>query len=243
VGIEPPARTLLDLHCHSAASYDSLAPAAGLVRVAIERGLTHVAITDHERIDGALRARDEAPLGITVIVGEEVHSRDGDLIGLFLERAVPAGLPALETIEAIHEQGGLVGIPHPFDRFRSSGLVGLTEPARAEVLAAVDYIEVFNGRVPYPAANERAAALALEHRLPGIAASDAHSLLEVGVAYTILDGPVESADDLRAALPSARLVTGRGSFLVRASMPFVKLVQYARGNRPRRTPGGPGPTR
>lgn len=225
---------LADLHCHSSASFDSLAAPEAVTRVAHERGLTHLAITDHERIDGALRARESAPPGLTVIVGEEVRSRDGDVIGLFLEEAIPAGLSALETIAAIHAQGGLAGLPHPFDRFRASGLLRLPENDREPVLEAIDYVEVFNGRVPYPAANERSAALAAARGLGGVAASDAHSLLEVGVAYTILAGPVEDAVGLAAALPSARLVTGRGSFVARAAMPLVRLVQHRRGNRPRR---------
>lgn len=234
------SRAHLDLHCHSSASYDSLASPAGMARVAAERGLTHLAITDHERIDGALRARDAAPEGLTVIVGEEVHSRDGDLIALYLERPVPPGLPALETVAAIHEQGGLAGIPHPFDRWRSSGLAGLPEERLAPLLAEMDYLEAFNGRVPYAAANERAAALASAHGLPGIASSDAHTLLEVGVAYTILPGPIDSAAELKAALPEARLVTGRGALLLRAAMPLFKVVQALRGNRRVRPASGSG---
>ncbi|HEV8516174.1 MAG TPA: PHP domain-containing protein [Candidatus Limnocylindrales bacterium] len=227
----PTGSVLVDLHCHTSASYDSLSSPASVVRVAHERGLSHLAITDHERIDGALRARDAAPRELAVIVGEEVRSRDGDVVGLFLERAVPAGQATLDTIAAIHDQGGLAGIAHPFDRFRASGLARLPEAEREAVLEAIDYLEIFNARVPYPAANERAATLAAAHAVPGVAASDAHTLLEVGVAYTILPGPVDDAAALRAALPSARFVTGRGSFVVRAAMPFVKLVQYARGNR------------
>lgn len=236
----PASRAHLDLHCHSSASYDSLASPEGLVRVAAERGLTHLAITDHERIDGAVRARDAAPEGLTVIVGEEVHSRDGDLIALYLERPVPPGLPALETVAAIHDQGGLAGIPHPFDRWRSSGLAGLQEELLAPLLAEIDFLEAFNGRVPYSAANERAAALAAAHGLPGIASSDAHTLLEVGIAYTILPGPIDSAAELKAALPEARLVTGRGALLLRAAMPLFKVVQALRGNRRVRPASGSG---
>ena len=129
-----------------------------MVEKALRIGLTHLAITDHERIDGALRARDLAPDGLTVIIGEEVRTRAGDLIGLFLERAVPPGLSPAETAAAIHEQGGLVGLPHPFDRFRSSG--GDKAAADAEVAAlaaAVDYVEIHNARA-YGSANPMAAA-------------------------------------------------------------------------------------
>ena len=220
-----------DLHCHSSASYDSLASVAGLVRVAAERGLTHLAITDHERIDGALAARDLAPAELTVIVGEEIRCAVGDAIGLYLERPVAPGMSLLDTAAAIHEQGGLMGIPHPFDRWRSSSLASLRDAELESVLPQLDFIEAFNGRIPFGSVNERAADFAREHGLPGVASSDAHSLLEVGVAYTRLPGPIRSAAELKAALPHAQLMPGRGSMVVRAAMPLIKTVQAFRGNR------------
>lgn len=221
----------VDLHCHSSASFDSLSRPADIVRLACQRGLTHLAITDHERLDGAFRARDLAPPGLTVIVGEEIRSREGDVIGLFLERAVPPGLTAVETVAAIHEQGGVAGLPHPFDRFRSSGLDRVAPGALEELVGTLDYVETFNARVPYAAANTRAAQFAEQRGLPGVAASDAHTLLEVGVAYSVLEGLLESADQLRAALGAAGLVMSRASFVARAFMPLARVVQAARGNR------------
>jgi predicted metal-dependent phosphoesterase TrpH len=229
----------VDLHCHSSASYDSLNRPGDIVRVAAARGLTHVAITDHERIDGALRARDAAAhVGehpVTIIVGEEIRSTDGDVIGLFLEEPIEAGLSGPETIDAIHERGGLAGIPHPFDRFRFSGLVGASQERLLALVERADYVEAFNARVPYAAANTRAAELSRERGIPGIAASDAHTLMEVGVAYTRLEAPVETAAELRAALSRVTLVTGHASLVVRGIAPAVKLVQHIRGNRPLRT--------
>src|SRR5258705_8275933 len=90
-------RWFADLHTHSRASFDSLASPASLVRTAAARGLTHLAITDHDRIDGALEAHEraaDAGLDLTVIVGEEVRTADGDLICLFLNEAIPPGLSA-----------------------------------------------------------------------------------------------------------------------------------------------------
>ena len=173
-------RAFIDLHCHTNASFDCLAEA--VVRAAARRGLTHLAITDHDRIEGALRARDAAPDGLTVIVGEEVRTADGDLIALFLDRAVAPGRPALETIAEVRAQGGLVGIPHPFDRYRGSML---KDPGLEAVGGLVDWVEAHNARVVGGSANDRAAAFAGELGLPGVAVSDAHSVLEVGVAYTI----------------------------------------------------------
>ncbi len=114
------SRAFVDLHSHSRGSFDSLSSPKDMVKAAVDRGLTHLAITDHDRIDVAQEARGLAPDGLTVIVGEEVKTRDGDLICLFLETAIPPGLSAMETIAAAREQGGLVGIPHPFDRMRGS---------------------------------------------------------------------------------------------------------------------------
>jgi predicted metal-dependent phosphoesterase TrpH len=227
-----------DLHCHSAASFDSLSRPADLIRVALQRGLTHLAITDHGRLDGAQAARDLARGGLSIIVGQEVSSTDGDIIGLYLERPVPGGLSAVETIAAIHEQGGLAGIPHPFDRFRASGLAGLPEARLAEVTAHVDYVEAWNARVPTAAVNQRAREFALARGVPGIAVSDAHSLFEVGVAYTRLVGPVDDAAGLRTALPTATLFPGRASWFARALTPWAKLVQRSRGNGREKMPVG-----
>jgi len=210
-----------------------------VVRAAATRGLTHLAITDHERIDGALAVRKVAPPELTIIVGEEIRSAECDLIGLYLEEAIPAGLPAADTARRIHEQGGLVGLPHPYDRFRSSGGARLLEAELDELLDVVDYIEVFNARL-VGSGNHRAAELAARRKLPGAAVSDAHTVFEVAVSYVAVDGPVESAADLRAVLPGAKLVMSRGSYYARAVTPVAKIVQRWRGNS--RRPGDVPPT-
>ena len=220
-------RSFIDLHCHTSASFDSLARPADVVRAAAARGLTHLIVTDHDRIDGALRARDLAPDGLTVIVGEEVRTTDGDLIVAFLERAVAPGMSAIETVAAVREQGGLAGIPHPFDRMRGS----LLTDARMSALAPlVDWIEVHNARL-VGGGNERAAAFAREHGLAGVAVSDAHSVLEVGVAYTALDGDPSTPAGLLGALAGAEIVPGRASYAVRLWTPVAKAVNRLRGNR------------
>jgi predicted metal-dependent phosphoesterase TrpH len=227
----PRERAFVDLHSHSRFSFDSVAPLHRMMAVAQRRGLTHLAITDHDRIDGALRARDTAPPGLKVIVGEEIRTADGDVVGLYLSEAVAPGMSALETVDAIHAQGGLAGIPHPFDRFRSSGLRETGPGWIDELVDRVDYIEAFNARVPYPAANEKAAEFARERGLPGVASSDAHSLVEVGVAYTLLNGPLDTAEQMKAALAEVQLVMQRASYAVRLWTPVAKFVQRVRGNR------------
>jgi predicted metal-dependent phosphoesterase TrpH len=238
-----PAKAFADLHCHSSASFDSLSRPADLVRAAIRRGLTHLAITDHERLDGALRARDLAGDSLTVIVGEEVRTTGGDLIGLYLERPIPPGLDPQDAAAAIRAQGGLVGLPHPFDRFRSSGGARAMHEAAvlADLAGLADYVEVHNGRAIR--GNAAAAEFAARHGLRGTAASDAHTVLEVGVAYAALASHPRTADEMRDALDGARLVTGRGSYLVRTWTPVAKAVQWMRGNRRVAVPGPPGAAR
>ena len=228
-------RAFLDLHCHTRASFDSLAPPAAIVRAAAERGLTHLAITDHDRIDGALEARDAAPEGLHIIVGEEIRTTDGDLIAAFINEAIPPGLSPAEAIAAIREQGGLVGLPHPFDRFRGS----LLRDAGMTTLASqVDWVEVHNARV-IGNGNELAVDFAHANGLPGVAVSDAHSTMEVGVAYSAVEGDPSTQAGLLDALAACQVVPGRASYVVRAMTPAAKLINRLRGNR--RQPGSVSP--
>lgn len=202
---------VIELHAHSAASFDSSLSIEDLVTLAAEAGITHLALTDHDTIEGALAARRLAPQGLRVIIGQEVRTNMGDVIAVFISRPVPRGLSLEETSRLIREQGGLVGLPHGFDPYRPSVGVSLV---RAEELAwlsrQVDYVEVHNGRVQEPRANERAAEFAQTHGLPGVAASDSHMTAEVGQATTRVDGEPNSAADLRAALLAGAHLSVRG---------------------------------
>ena len=197
------------------------------MRAAASRGLTHLAITDHDRIDAALEARATAPAGLTIIVGEEVKTADGDLVCVFLERAIPPGLSAAETVAEARAQGGLVGIPHPFDRMRGS----LLKDARmASLVGLVDWVEGHNARL-VGNGNDQAIAFAAEHERPIVAVSDAHSVTEVGVAYSAMDGDPSTPAGLLAALASGvELVPGRATYFVRLWTPVAKLVNRTRGN-------------
>jgi hypothetical protein len=233
-------RAFIDLHCHTSASFDSLARPRAVAGAAARRGLTHIVVTDHDGIEGALRTRDAAPAGLVVIVGEEIRTRDGDLVGAFLERAVPPGLPAAEAIAAVREQGGLVGMPHPFDRFRGSLARGESPRSLEALAASVDWIEAWNARIVLGDGNRRAAELAAAVGRPGVAVSDAHTVTEVGVALTVLEGDPSTPAGLLAALAGPiELVTGRGSRLVRLVTPVAKAVQRLRG-RGRVRPAGAG---
>jgi predicted metal-dependent phosphoesterase TrpH len=231
-------RAFVDLHCHSRGSFDSLSAPRDIVKAASDRGLTHLAITDHDRIDVALEIKVLAPPGLTIIVGEEVKTADGDLICLFLDRVIAPGMSALETIAAAREQGGLVGIPHPFDRMRGSLL---RDAAMASLAPHVDWVEAHNARV-VGHGNEDAQKFALEHGLPGVAVSDAHSIMEIGVAYTAMDGDPATADGLLAALAGLEVIPGRASYFVRLWTPIAKGVNRIRGNgRVRADPADDGP--
>jgi hypothetical protein len=229
-------KAFVDLHCHTRASFDCLSAPKAVVRAAAERGLTHLAITDHDRIDGALEARELAPAGLTVLIGEEVKTRDGDLICVFLEEPIPPGMSVEETIQAAREQGALVGIPHPFDQLRGSLL---RDERLMTIGSSVDWVETHNARL-MGRGNERAAVYAGEHALPGVAVSDAHSILEVGVAYTALDGDPSTPAGLKAALAGVQIVPGRASLFIRGWTPVAKVVQRARGNRRVRPTPEPG---
>jgi len=194
----------IDMHMHTEHSRDSRTTLATFAQAAIAAGLDIVCVTDHDTIDGALRLR-EMSTSLRVIVGEEINSRDGEIIGLFLERAVPPGLSAEETIARIHEQSGLVYVPHPFSRNR---LRHLRRNALERVVPLIDAIEVFNAREAFGADNRRSLAFAAAHSLPGGAGSDAHRPNEIGRAYVEVPPFTTQAEflgALRAGTPTGTL--------------------------------------
>lgn len=173
----PQTRLRLDLHLHTAASYDCLSDPERVLETARRRGVDRIAVTDHDRTAAALRLRDRHPE--RVIPGEEVRTAEGiDVIGLYLEDEIPRGTPAEEACARIREQGGLVYLPHPYARGKGGG------GAYAEALAPlVDVVEAFNARLHPGSLNGPARALARRHGLPVGAGSDAHTLAEVGGAW------------------------------------------------------------
>ncbi len=180
----PSRRVKLDMHTHSEYSPDSRTPLATQAAALVAAGIDVVCATDHNTIEGALRLRDISPDKLRVIVGEEISSRDGEIIGLFLEKQVPRDLPAEDTIARIHDQGGIVSVPHPFSRNR---LYHLRHDALERVWSQIDCIEIFNAREAFAADNRRAEAFAKEHELAGAAGSDAHRASEIGHAWIEVD--------------------------------------------------------
>jgi glycosyltransferase involved in cell wall biosynthesis len=188
----------VDLHMHTDHSSDCATPVEVLLATAKARGLGAIAVTDHNEISGALEAQAKAN-GIKVIVGEEVKTADqGEVIGLFIRELIPRGLTLQETIAEIKRQGGIVYVPHPFDRMHA---VPDYEHLMA-VLDDVDAIEVFNPRVAIQEFNEEAARFAAKYRIPAGAGSDAHvaqGLGSVRIRMPDFDGPEEFLEALREA--------------------------------------------
>jgi predicted metal-dependent phosphoesterase TrpH len=181
-------RVRVDCHLHTVASGDANLTVEELAERAQATGLDAVFVTDHNVTEAAVAAA-QRDLGVRIIVGEEIRTPDGDMIGLFLTERIPYVLPLAEVIGRIRAQGGLVYAPHPFDLGRSSTGRVLPELCRQ---GDVDIIEVFNAKIEDPALNDRAAELARACGLPGGAGSDAHDAAGVGAAYLKLpdfDGP------------------------------------------------------
>jgi predicted metal-dependent phosphoesterase TrpH/glycosyltransferase involved in cell wall biosynthesis len=207
----------VDLHMHTNHSHDCATPVDKLLETAKERGLGAIAVTDHNEVSGALEARERAN-GIKVIVGEEVKTADqGEVIGLFIEEKIPRGLTLQETIEAIRVQGGLVYVPHPFDRMHSVP----DYEHLLDVVEDIDAIEVFNPRVAFSAFNEEAERFAAKYRIVAGAGSDSHvpqGLGSVKIAMRDFDGPEEFLESLR----DADIIRKRQSLLYVQALKFIQ---------------------
>lgn len=196
----------VDLHMHTNASRDSATEPAALVSRARQVGLQRVAITDHNTIAGALAAQKLAP--DLVIVGEEIRTASGgELIAYYVREEVPRGLPVAEVIRRLREQGAVISVSHPVDRFRKHSAFG--EARVREILEWVDALEVFNARCLLDVDNRRAADLAAAHGLARTAGSDAHTLGEIGAGYLTLppfaDAPAAFLASLQQAQPHGQL--------------------------------------
>jgi predicted metal-dependent phosphoesterase TrpH len=197
----------VDLHMHTDHSGDCATPVEVLLATAREQGLGAIAVTDHNEISGALEARRQAAaavsgtggLPVKVIVAEEVKTAEqGEVIGLFIEEKIPRGLTLQETVAEIKRQGGLVYVPHPFDRMHSVP----DYEHLLSILDDVDAIEVFNPRVAIGAFNEEAARFAAKYRIVAGAGSDSHvaqGLGSVRIRMRDFDGPAEFLQSLRDA--------------------------------------------
>ena len=169
----------VDLHSHTMWSGDATTTPDELEAAVSDSGIDVLCITDHNTINGALALRESLPC--RVIVGEELRTGHGELIGLFLTERLPFGMNPVDAAAAIRDQGGLVYVPHPFDPTRHC----LREPTLRELVdgGMVDALEVFNAKTSLQHLNRRAAELAADASLPGGAGSDAHVPEALGAAF------------------------------------------------------------
>ncbi len=200
----------VEFHCHTRYSKDSLSTVPDLLATCRARGIDRVVITDHNSIAGALEAqRLDAE---RVIVGEEIMTQKGELLAAYVSEEIPKGLPPLEAIERLREQGAFISVSHPFDKLRSGHWA---EEDLLEIAPLVDAIEIFNARCFPPGFNRQASAFAKEHHLFGTVGSDAHALYEVGRATMCLPS-FQDAASLKSALTNVE-------YTMKLSGPWVRL--------------------
>lgn len=209
----------VDLHMHTDHSHDCATPVEVLLATARDQGLGAIAITDHNEVSGAHAARAIAEdYGVKVIVAEEVKTASqGEVIGLFIEEKIPRGMSLRETVDAIKAQGGLVYVPHPFDRMHAVP----DYEHLLTILDDVDAIEVYNPRVAIGSFNEEAERFAAKYRIVAGAGSDSHvaqGLGSVRVRMRDFDGPAEFLESLR----DAQILTKPGTLLYVQALKFLE---------------------
>jgi len=208
----------VDLHTHSIVSPDGGITADQYHRAIRNRLLDAIAITDHNRIDFALALREK--MGEAIIVGEEIMTTAGEIVGLFLKELIKPGLTPQETIKQIKEQDGLVYIPHPFETVRK----GMHPAVLDEVVDHVDIIEICNGRAFFQNKSEQAVVWTRVNAKIGAASSDAHGFYGLGSTYTsISEKPTR--DTLVKLMDNGVPMTGR---------PSIRALLYPKANRLRK---------
>jgi predicted metal-dependent phosphoesterase TrpH len=194
-----PGWVRVDCHLHTAASGDAVTSIEQLADRVRELELDVICITDHNVTSAAVAAA-AGDIGARVVIGEEIRTPDGDVIGLFLTERIPYVLPLAQVVSLIRGQGGLVYLPHPFDPGRSS--LG-DAAARLCANGQADVVEIFNAKIEDQGRNDQAARLARRYSLPGAAGSDAHDPDGIGAAYLEMrdfDGPASFVDALADAV-------------------------------------------
>jgi len=198
----------VEFHCHTIYSKDCLVRVENLIETCMRKGIDRIVITDHNTTAGAFEAQKIDPQRI--IVGEEIKTQKGELLAAFMQEEIPAGLPALETIACLREQGAFISVSHPFDQLRSGHW---QVDDLIEITPLVDAIEIFNARCMSPDFNRQAAEFARENQLAGTVGSDAHTAFEIGRAAMLLPD-FHDVKSFKEALPKAQFETQLSSPLV-----------------------------
>lgn len=204
-----------DFHTHSTVSPDGALAPKHYQRMLQRRSLDCIAVTDHNTIAAAQQLHAE--LGDAIIVGEEITTAEGEIIGLYLTETIPPNLSAAETVQRIHAQGALVYVPHPFETVRK----GLNESVLKQIADGVDIMEVHNGRAVFQNRTSQALAWIAAHGVPGAASSDAHGVAGWGRTYSMLEA-MPTRDTLVALLAKASYQRG---------FPGVRGILYPKFNR------------
>jgi predicted metal-dependent phosphoesterase TrpH len=205
-----------EFHCHTSYSKDSLMTIRSMISTCQRKGIQKLVITDHNNILGASIAHQLDPGRF--IIGEEIMTQQGELLGIFVKYQVPAGLPALKAIELLHSQDAFISISHPFDILRQ----GHWNPDDLlKIVASIDAIEVFNSRCLNPHFNTLASEFAQRNRLLGTVGSDAHSTGEIGTATLTLPEFYDTPT-LRSALSMAQPHVRLSSPIVHFHSRFAK---------------------
>jgi len=211
-----------DLHIHTKYSVCSSISIKSLIKACKRRGIDYVAITDHNTISGAIEADKSASrTGIKVIIGEEIRTRGGEIIGLFLNEKIKPHFSPEETVDRIKEQGGIVYVPHLFDRLRRSRLKVNDDD---NFWKKVDIIEVFNSRCLFSADNVAAKSFARKLEKIYGAGSDAHTELEIGNSFVLIDDFNSTRTFLRS-LKKGRIVGTKSPLFVHAFTKILKILR------------------
>ncbi len=198
----------VELHCHTYHSKDCLMPPEQLLEECIRKGIDRVAITDHNAIEGAFEAAALDP--DRVIIGEEIMTTKGEILGYFMKERIPPNLSPEETIAHLRAQGAFISVAHPFDAIRQGAW---EKESLLEILGLVDAIEIFNARTWSVAANNLAAELASSEGLLGTAGSDAHAPCEIGRAV-MRASDFYDAESMRRSISTAQIHARRSTPLV-----------------------------
>ncbi len=211
-----------DFHMHTRYSMDSSAALEDIIQRCRETGINCVAVTDHDAFEGALKMKEIAPF--PVVPGEEILTADGEVIGYFLQERIPSdkAMPLEKAIASIRAQGGLVGLPHPFDTFR--GLKNMNNERWTELAKLIDVVEIFNARCLLPWDSDRARDFALKHNLPATAGSDSHTPREIGKTYVEMP-PFTDKESFLKSLRHGRVQRHRSSPFVHAYTVFNKVMK------------------
>ncbi|WP_409200253.1 CehA/McbA family metallohydrolase [Methanobrevibacter sp. DSM 116169] len=198
----------LDPHIHSEYSHDSNSKISNILKVAKVKKLDAIAISDHNTVKGSIKAIDESSKyeKLLVIPSIEISSSKGHVLGLGVEELIDKGLSPEETIDKIHDQGGLAIIPHPYSFYRS-GLFSKVIPPHLKI----DAIEILNAKYFIGYGNKKARKFSKKYNIPGIGASDSHMLKTIGSCFTKVNSDMDIDSILKAIKKNKINTMGKGN--------------------------------